>query len=183
MNKAIRDSIQVVLGELLGEDSKDEGVSKTPERVAKSLEFLTRGYKTDPRAVLGDALFVEEYSEMIIVRDIDFFSMCEHHMLPFYGRAHVAYIPNKHIVGISKIARVVECFARRLQVQERMTQQVADTIQELLDPLGVGVVARAEHMCMRMRGVQKPNTSVVTSALLGVFQERDTRQEFMTLIG
>ncbi len=183
MNEVIRDSVRCIVKEILGDAAEKEGVRKTPERVARSLEFLTQGYKTDPKTVLGDALFVEEYSEMIIVRDIDFFSLCEHHMLPFYGRAHVAYIPKRRIVGISKMARMVECYARRLQVQERMTQQIATTLRELLDPQGVGVVCRAEHMCMRMRGVQKPNSTVVTSALLGVFQNRDTRQEFMNLIG
>jgi GTP cyclohydrolase I len=151
--------------------------------VARSLEFFTRGYAEEPAAVVGDALFVEEYSEMILVRDIDFFSLCEHHMLPFFGRAHVAYVPDHHIVGISKICRMVECYARRLQVQERMTSQIASTLFEVLSPQGVGVVVQAEHLCMRMRGVEKPNSTVVTSALLGVFQKRDTRQEFMTLIG
>ena len=166
----------------LGENPEREGLAKTPERVARSLEFFTKGYNEDPSAIVGDALFVEEYSEMIVVRDIDFFSMCEHHVLPFFGRAHVAYIPDHHIVGISKICRLVECFARRLQVQERMTSQIASTLDEVLSPQGVGVVVRAEHLCMRMRGVEKPNSSVVTSALLGAFQKRDTRQEFMNLI-
>ena len=166
----------------IGEDPDREGLRKTPDRVARALEFLTRGYDIDPRSVIGDARFVEEYSEMIIVRDIDFFSMCEHHLMPFFGRAHVAYVPRHHIVGISKIARLVECFARRLQVQERMTSQIAATLNETLEPLGVGVVVRAEHLCMRMRGVEKPNSVVVTSALLGAFQRRDTRQDFMNLI-
>jgi GTP cyclohydrolase I len=166
----------------IGEDPDREGLAATPDRVARSYEFLTRGYHEDPKRVIGTALFTEEYSEMIIVRDIDFFSLCEHHLIPFYGRAHVAYVPDKHIVGISKIARMVECFARRLQVQERMTQQIASTLAETLVPLGVGVVIRAEHMCMRMRGVEKPNSSVVTSALLGCFQNKETRQEFMNLI-
>jgi GTP cyclohydrolase I len=166
----------------LGEDPRREGLLKTPERVARAYEYLTKGYDDDPKTVIGDALFVEEYSEMIIVRDIDFFSLCEHHMMPFYGRAHVAYIPDHKIVGISKLARLVECFARRLQVQERLTSQVASTLDEILQPLGVGVVVRAEHLCMRMRGVEKPNSSVVTSALLGSFQQRDTRTEFMNLI-
>ena len=166
----------------LGEDPDREGLLKTPDRVARAMEFLTHGYDQDPSEVVGDAMFTEDYSEMIIVRDIDFFSMCEHHMIPFYGKAHVAYVPDKHIVGISKVARLVECFARRLQVQERMTQQVATTLSEVLEPLGVGVVVQAEHMCMRMRGVEKPNSSVVTSTLLGCFQQRDTRQEFMNLI-
>jgi len=166
----------------VGEDPDREGLRKTPDRVARALEFLTQGYDQDPTSIIGDAKFVEDYSEMIIVRDIDFFSMCEHHIIPFYGRAHVAYVPDKHIIGISKIARLVECFARRLQVQERMTRQIATTLSETLDPMGVGVVVRAEHMCMRMRGVEKPNSNVVTSALLGCFQQRDTRQEFMNLI-
>jgi GTP cyclohydrolase I len=146
------------------------------------LEFLTKGYDEDPARLMGDALFTEEYSEMIIVRDIDFFSLCEHHLIPFHGKAHVAYVPDRHIVGISKLARLVECFARRLQVQERMTSQIAHTLLDVLKPAGVGVVIRAEHMCMRMRGVEKPNSQVVTSALLGCFQQRDTRQEFMNLI-
>jgi GTP cyclohydrolase I len=167
----------------LGEDPEREGLRKTPARVARAFEYLTRGYGQDPAAVIGDAKFTEDYSEMIIVRDIDFFSLCEHHIIPFYGRAHVAYVPDRHIVGISKIARLVECFARRLQVQERMTQQIATTLAEVLAPQGVGVVVRAEHMCMRMRGVEKPNSLVVTSALLGCFQRRETRQEFMNLIG
>ena len=166
----------------LGEDPDREGLLKTPDRVARALEFLTSGYDQDPVSVIGDAKFTEDYSEMIIVREIDFFSMCEHHMIPFYGRAHVAYVPDRHIVGISKVARLVECFARRLQVQERMTQQIGQTLNDILQPLGVGVVVRAEHMCMRMRGVEKPNSVVVTSALLGCFQQRDTRQEFMNLI-
>ncbi|MEE8311994.1 MAG: GTP cyclohydrolase I FolE [Candidatus Binatia bacterium] len=171
---------QILVG--IGEDPDREGLAKTPDRVVRALEFLTSGYDQDPVDVIGDAKFTEDYSEMIIVRDIDFFSMCEHHMIPFYGRAHVAYVPDRHIVGISKIARLVECFARRLQVQERMTQQIGQTLSNILEPMGVGVVVRAEHMCMRMRGVEKPNSVVVTSALLGCFQQRDTRQEFMNLI-
>ncbi len=166
----------------LGEDPDREGLVKTPARVDRALRYLTKGYAEDPSAVIGDAMFTEEYSEMIIVRDIDFYSMCEHHMLPFFGRAHVAYIPDSKIVGISKIARMVECYARRLQVQERMTAQVAGTLEEVLGARGVGVVVQAEHMCMRMRGVEKQSSIVVTSALLGVFQEVDTRQEFMNLI-
>ena len=176
-----RDLVRQLLVDL-GEDPEREGLRKTPERVARALEFLTRGYESDCKAVIGDALFVEDYSEMIIVRDIDFFSLCEHHIMPFYGKAHVAYIPDHHIVGISKIARLVECYARRLQVQERMTKQIADTLMDALKPLGVGVVVRAEHLCMRMRGVEKPNSVVVTSALLGELLKRDTRQEFMHLI-
>jgi GTP cyclohydrolase I len=171
---------QLLLG--LGEDPDREGLVKTPDRVARALEFLTSGYEQNPAEIIGDATFTEDYSEMIIVRDIDFFSLCEHHMIPFYGRAHVAYVPDRQIVGISKVARLVECFARRLQVQERMTQQIGQTLNDILKPMGVGVVVRAEHMCMRMRGVEKPNSIVVTSALLGCFQQRDTRQEFMTLI-
>jgi GTP cyclohydrolase I len=165
-----------------GDYTERVGLRKTPDRVARALEFLNQGYDKDPRTIIGDALFSEDYSEMIIVRDIDFFSLCEHHIMPFYGRAHVAYIPDRRIVGISKVARLVECFARRLQVQERMTKQIADTLSEVLQPVGVGVVVRAEHLCMRMRGVEKPNSVVVTSALVGAFQKRETRQEFMNLI-
>ncbi len=179
--EAVERHIRALLVEL-GEDPERAGLAKTPERVARSLEFFTKGSNEEPSAIIGDALFVEEYSEMIIVRDIDFFSLCEHHVLPFFGRAHVAYIPDHHIVGISKICRLVECFARRLQVQERMTSQIAATLHDILSPQGVGVVVRAEHLCMRMRGVEKPNSTVVTSALLGAFQKRDTRQEFMNLI-
>ena len=151
--------------------------------VARALEFMTRGYETDPAGVINGALFTEEYSEMIVLKDIDFYSMCEHHLLPFFGRAHVAYIPNQHIIGISKLARLVEVFARRLQVQERMTNQIASTIAEQLDPLGVAVVLEAEHLCMRMRGVEKQNSFVVTSAMHGSFRDnRETRDEFMNLI-
>ena len=179
--KVRRELVREVLVDL-GEDPEREGLRKTPDRVVRALEFLTKGYDEDPARLMGDALFTEEYSEMIIVRDIDFFSLCEHHLIPFHGKAHVAYVPDRHIVGISKLARLVECFARRLQVQERMTSQIAQTLLEVLKPAGVGVVIRAEHMCMRMRGVEKPNSQVVTSALLGCFQQRDTRQEFMNLI-
>lgn len=178
----IEESVRNILSKL-GEDPNREGLLKTPSRVDRSLRDLTKGYNEDPRAVIGDAMFTEEYSEMIIVRDIDFYSLCEHHMLPFFGRAHVAYIPAGKIVGISKIARMVETYARRLQVQERMTHQIASTLEEVLGTGGVGVVVEAEHMCMRMRGVEKQNSVVVTSALLGVFSQRDTRQEFMNLIG
>jgi GTP cyclohydrolase I len=165
-------------------DPEREGLRRTPERVARALAFLTKGHGEDPRRVINDALFTEDYSEMILLKDIDFFSLCEHHILPFFGRAHVAYIPNRRIVGISKLARLVEVFARRLQVQERLTGQIASTIAEQLTPLGVGVVLEAEHLCMRMRGVEKQNSTVVTSAMLGVFRERqETRDEFMTLIG
>ncbi|MGH7805152.1 MAG: GTP cyclohydrolase I FolE [Candidatus Binatia bacterium] len=169
---------------LLGEDPRREGLVKTPTRVARAYDFLTKGYGEDPRAVINGALFVEEYQEMIVCRDIDFFSLCEHHLLPFFGRATVAYIPKHHIIGISKLARLVEVFARRLQVQERLTTQIAATLMEELDPLGVGVVLRAEHLCMRMRGVEKQNSTVVTSAMFGVFRmNHETRQEFMTLLG
>ncbi len=160
-----------------------EGLALTPNRVARALAYLTNGYEQDPRSVINGALFTEPYSEMIVVRDIDFFSLCEHHILPFFGQAHVAYIPRERIVGISKIARLVEVFARRLQVQERMTTQIAATVQEQLDPLGVGVVLEGEHLCVRMRGVEKQNSSVTTSAMRGVFQNNQkTREEFMTLI-
>ena len=167
----------------LDPEPEREGLERTPERVARALTFLTRGYREDPRKVINGALFTEPYSEMIVVSDIDFFSLCEHHILPFFGKAHVAYIPRDRIVGISKVARLVEVFARRLQVQERMTTQIANTVQEQLDPAGVGVVLDAEHLCMRMRGVEKQNSRVTTSAMLGSFQSNQkTREEFMTLI-
>ena len=168
----------------LDPEPEREGLVKTPARVARALTFLTKGHDEDPRAVINGALFSEESSEMIVLKDIDFYSLCEHHVLPFFGKAHVAYLPNRHIVGISKIARLVEVYARRLQVQERMTNQIATTIAEQLDPLGVGVVLEAEHLCMRMRGVEKQNSTVLTSAMLGVFRDRETtRAEFMNLIG
>jgi GTP cyclohydrolase I len=167
----------------LGEDAGREGLARTPHRVAKALEFLTKGYREDIGEVLNGAVFNEKYSEMVVVKDIDFFSMCEHHMLPFFGRAHVAYIPNGKIVGLSKIPRIVEVFSRRLQVQERMTQQIADTLYTSLNPDGVGVVIEARHMCMMMRGVEKQNSVATTSAMLGVFREdMRTRQEFLHLI-
>ena len=160
-----------------------EGLVRTPERVARALRFLTRGYEQDPEAVINGALFTEDYSEMIVVKDIDFYSLCEHHILPFFGRAHVAYIPRGKIVGLSKIARLVEVYARRLQVQERLTTQIAGTIERHLAPLGVAVVTEAEHLCMRMRGIEKQNSTVVTSAMRGAFQTNSkTREEFMTLI-
>ena len=164
-------------------DPEREGLERTPMRVARALAYLTKGYEQDPAGVINGALFTERYSEMIVVRDIDFFSLCEHHILPFFGQAHVAYIPRERIVGISKVARLVEVFARRLQVQERMTTQIAATVQDQLDPLGVAVVLEAEHLCMRMRGIEKQNSSVTTSAMLGSFQtNQKTREEFMTLI-
>ncbi|MBI1993388.1 MAG: GTP cyclohydrolase I FolE [Deltaproteobacteria bacterium] len=167
----------------LGEDPDREGLKKTPVRVSEALTFLTRGYRTDPDKVINDALFTEEYEEMIVQKDIDFFSLCEHHLLPFFGKAHVAYIPRHKIVGVSKLARLVDVYARRLQVQERLTNQIATTIMGKLDPMGVAVVIEAEHLCMRMRGVEKQNSLIITSALLGVFRSRqETRAEFMNLI-
>jgi GTP cyclohydrolase I len=167
----------------LGEDPDREGLLKTPYRVTQALAFLTQGYQQDPAKVINDALFTEDYEEMIVQRDIDFYSLCEHHLLPFFGKAHVAYIPHHKIVGISKLARLVDVYARRLQVQERLTNQIANIIMEKLDPLGVAVVIEAEHLCMRMRGVGKQNSMIITSTLLGAFRTRqETRQEFMTLI-
>jgi GTP cyclohydrolase IA len=181
-----RDDMEHLIERLLesiGEDPKREGLLRTPHRVAKAYEFLTKGYREDITKVLNDAIFNEKYSEMVIVKDIDFFSMCEHHMLPFFGRAHVAYIPNGKIVGLSKIPRIVEVFSRRLQVQERLTQEIAQTIYDALNPEGVGVVIEARHMCMMMRGVEKQNSLATTSAMLGVFREDvRTRGEFLHLI-
>lgn len=168
---------------LLGEDVNREGLVKTPERVAKAMLTLTRGYELDPREVLLSARFREDYRQMVIVKDIDFFSMCEHHMLPFYGKAHVAYIPNEYITGLSKIARVVDIFSHRLQVQERMTTQIKECIQETLNPMGVMVVIEAKHMCMQMRGVEKQNSVTTTSDFTGAFNQAKTRAEFMDLIG
>ena len=167
---------------LLGEDPDREGLVKTPMRVAKAMQVLTRGYAMDAHKVLTDALFAEKYNQMVMVKDIDFFSMCEHHMLPFYGKAHVAYIPNGYITGLSKIARVVDIFSHRLQVQERLTQQIMDCIQDTLKPLGVMVVVEAKHMCMQMRGVEKQNSLTTTSDFTGFFQQAKTREEFMNLI-
>ena len=168
--------------ELIGEDPNREGLLKTPERVAKSLKWLTRGYERDARQVIGDALFEESHSNMIMVRDIELYSLCEHHMLPFYGRAHVAYIPNGRIVGLSKLPRIVDVFAQRLQVQERLTEQIAEAICEVLDPIGVGIVIEAYHLCMMMRGVQKQNSKTITSALRGAFRDDPkTRDEFLRL--
>lgn len=168
--------------ELIGEDPDREGLIKTPERVAKSLRFLTKGYREDPEEILRSAMFREEYRQMVIVKDIDFFSMCEHHMLPFFGKAHVGYIPNKYITGLSKIPRVVDVFARRLQVQERLTTKIKDCIQATLNPLGTIVVIEAQHMCMQMRGVEKQNSLTTTSDFTGAFEEASTREEFMNLI-
>jgi len=167
---------------LLGENPEREGLEKTPMRVAKAMQVLTRGYTQDPHKVLTDALFEEKYNQMVIVKDIDFFSMCEHHMLPFYGKAHVAYIPNGHITGLSKIARVVDIFSHRLQVQERLTEQVMQCINDTLKPQGVMVVIEAKHMCMQMRGVEKQNSITTTSAYSGVFESSKTRNEFMDLL-
>ncbi len=168
--------------ELLGEDPGREGLLKTPMRVAKAMQILTRGYTQDPEKVLTDALFEEKYNQMVIVKDIDFFSMCEHHMLPFYGKVHVAYIPNGYITGLSKIARVVDIFSHRLQVQERLTEQIMQCINDTLKPQGVMVVIEAKHMCMQMRGVEKQNSITTTSAYSGVFESLKTRNEFMNLL-
>ena len=168
--------------ELIGEDPNREGLIKTPSRVAKSLQWLTRGYEQDAKQVIGDAMFDECHSNMVMVRDIELYSLCEHHMLPFYGKAHVAYIPDGRIVGLSKLPRVVDVFAQRLQVQERLTEQIAEALSEVLEPLGVGVVIEAYHLCMMMRGVQKQNSKTITSALRGVFRDDPkTRDEFLRL--
>lgn len=168
--------------DLIGEDKDREGLVKTPMRVAKSLHFLTQGYQQDPAEIIRSAMFREDYRQMVIVKDIDFYSMCEHHMLPFFGKVHVAYIPNKYIVGLSKIPRVVEVFARRLQVQERLTTQIKDCINDTLHPLGVMVVVEASHLCMQMRGVQKMNATTTTSDFTGAFTDIKTREEFLNLI-
>lgn len=167
----------------LGEDADREGLQKTPERVAKAMQFITQGYQQDARAIIESAKFHEEYSEMVIVKDIELYSLCEHHMLPFFGKAHVAYIPNGWITGLSKMARVVDVYARRLQVQERMTHQILDCIVEALNPLGAAVVIEAQHLCMMMRGVQKQNSTTTTSAFSGQFEHGATRSEFLRLIG
>lgn len=167
---------------LLGEDPDREGLLKTPDRVAKAMQFLTKGYNDNPEEILKKALFKEDYKQMVIVKDIGFYSLCEHHMLPFWGKAHVAYIPNGYITGLSKIARVVDVFARRLQVQERMTLQIKECIQNTLNPLGVMVVIEAQHMCMQMRGVEKQNSTTTTSDFTGAFNQAKTREEFINLI-
>lgn len=168
---------------LIGENPNREGLTKTPERVAKAMQFLTHGYDLDPVKILHSAMFAEEYKQMVIVKDIEIYSMCEHHMIPFFGKAHVAYIPNGFIVGLSKLPRVVDAFARRLQVQERLTTQIKDCIQQTLKPLGVAVVIEAQHMCMSMRGIQKQNSVTTTSDFTGAFLQDRTRAEFMHLIG
>ena len=168
---------------LIGENPEREGLEKTPVRVAKSMQFLTQGYNMDPAEILKSAMFKEEYRQMVLVKDIELYSLCEHHILPFFGKAHVAYIPNGYITGLSKVARVVEAFSRRLQVQERLTTQIRDCIQNTLNPLGVAVVIEAQHMCMQMRGVQKQNSVTSTSAFTGAFLRKATREEFIHLIG
>jgi len=177
ISKRITDVLTV-----LGEDPEREGLVKTPERVAKAHQFLCQGYAMDPRAILESALFDEDYNEMILVKDIEMYSLCEHHMLPFFGKAHVAYIPKGKIVGLSKIPRVVDVFARRLQVQERLTLQIRDAIQEVLDPQGVAVIIEAQHLCMMMRGAEKQNSFTTTSAMSGEFMNQATRAEFMRLV-
>ena len=181
-NKRLANNIKNMLSEL-GENLEREGLLKTPERVSKSLEFLTNGYKLNPEGILKSALFKEDYSQMVLVKDIEIYSLCEHHMLPFFGKAHVAYIPNGTIVGISKIPRIVDVFARRLQVQERLTNQIKDCIQQTLNPKGVAVVIEAQHLCMQMRGVQKQHSITSSSAFSGTFMtDEKTRSEFMNLI-
>ena len=181
-NKELASNIKSVLSKI-GENPEREGLLKTPERVAKSMKFLTDGYKQDPAKIIQSAMFSEEYSQMVLVKDIELYSLCEHHMLPFFGKAHVAYIPNGHIVGLSKIPRIVDVFARRLQVQERLTDEIKDCIQETLNPKGVAVVIEAQHLCMQMRGVQKQHSSTTTSAFSGILMsDEKTRAEFMNLI-
>ena len=178
----IREAVRVLVAEL-GEDPTREGLAKIPDRVAKSLQFLTSGYRQDIDAVINDALFTVDYSEMVIVKDIDFYSLCEHHLLPFFGRCHIAYIPRGKVIGLSKLPRIVEVFSRRLQVQERLTSQIAETLAAKLDPLGVAVVVEASHLCMMMRGVEKQNSSALTSAMHGVFRtDARTRTEFLDLL-
>ena len=167
----------------LGEDPQREGLLRTPERMAKAMEFLTKGYQEDPEEILRGALFTEEYDEMVIVKDVEMFSLCEHHLLPFFGKVHVAYIPNGKVIGLSKIPRLIDVFARRLQVQERLTMQIAECIQQAIQPEGVGVVIEARHLCMMMRGVEKQHSAAVTSSMLGAFRnDENTRQEFLSLI-
>lgn len=181
VQQKLAEHVQDMLG-LLGEDADREGLLKTPKRVAKAMTFLTSGYEQDPVAILNSAKFNEDYNQMVIVRDINFYSLCEHHMLPFYGKVHVAYIPDGQVTGISKIARVVDCFARRLQIQERLTKQIREAIQQALHPQGVMVVVEAQHMCMQMRGVQKQGSITTTSDFSGVFRTAKTREEFLQLI-
>jgi len=181
-NKNLARNIKSVLSEI-GEDPEREGLLKTPERVAKSMEFLTNGYEKNPAEILKSAMFTEDYSQMVLVKDIELYSLCEHHILPFFGKAHVAYIPNGNIVGLSKIPRIVDVFARRLQVQERLTDEIKDCLQNTLNPTGVAVVIEAQHLCMQMRGVEKQHSSTTTSAFSGIFMsDEKTRAEFMNLI-
>ena len=181
-NKHLADNIKSVLSEI-GENPDREGLLKTPGRVAKSMDFLTNGYKQNPAEILKSAMFAEEYSQMVLVKDIEIYSLCEHHILPFFGKAHIAYIPNGHIVGLSKIPKIADIFARRLQVQERLTDQIKDCLQDVLNPKGVAVVIEAQHLCMQMRGVQKQHSSTTTSAFSGIFlKDEKTRSEFMNLI-
>lgn len=181
ITEAIQDRLSDIIP-LIGEDISREGLKKTPERAAKAWQFLTQGYNQDADTILRSALFKEDYNEMVVVKDIELYSMCEHHMLPFYGKAHIAYIPNGYVVGLSKIPRIVDVFARRLQVQERLTEQILHAIDSTLQPKGVAVVIEASHMCMMIRGVQKQNSSTTTSAFTGDFKNNETRNEFLTLI-
>lgn len=181
VTEKILDHYKEIIGSI-GEDVKREGLVKTPERASKAIQFLTHGYDLNPTQIIHDALFTEDYNEMVIVKDIEVYSLCEHHMLPFFGKAHIAYIPNGKIVGLSKLPRVVDAFARRLQVQERLTHQILDCIEETLSPLGVGIVIEAQHMCMMMRGVEKQNSMTTTSAFTGQFKSFETRTEFLNLI-
>ena len=181
-NKELAGNIKSVLSEI-GENPEREGLLKTPERVAKLMEFFTNGHEKDPTAILKSAMFAENYSQMVLVKDIELYSLCEHHLLPFFGKAHVAYIPNGHIVGLSKIPKIVDVFARRLQVQERLTDEIKDCLQDTLNPKGVAIVIEAQHLCMQMRGVQKQHSSTTTSAFSGIFiSDEKTRAEFMNLI-
>lgn len=181
ITEAISENYTRIL-DLLGENAMREGLLKTPERASKAMKFLTEGYEMDPRQILQSAMFKEDYNEMVIVKDIELYSLCEHHLLPFFGKAHIAYIPNGHIVGLSKIPRVVDVFSRRLQVQERLTEQILDCINDTLKPDGVAVVIEASHMCMMMRGVQKQNSTTTTSGFRGSFKDTDTRNEFLKLV-
>jgi GTP cyclohydrolase I len=169
--------------EKLGEDPARDGLLRTPQRVDQALRFLTSGYRMDPRKIVNGALFEVKYDEMVVVKDIEFFSLCEHHLLPFFGKVHVAYLPNKKVIGLSKLPRLVDLYARRLQIQERLTQELAQTIQEMIDPVGVGVICEARHFCMMMRGVEKQHSGATTSAMLGAFRDRkETRDEFLALV-
>ena len=181
VTEALADNYRIIINNL-GEDIYREGLEKTPERVAKAMQYLTHGYELNPLEILKSALFTEDHKQMIVVKDVEVYSMCEHHMLPFFGKAHVAYIPNGKIVGLSKIPRIIDAFARRMQVQERLTDQIKDCIQEALNPLGVAVVIEAQHMCMQMRGIQKQNSFTTTSSFTGAFEKDKTRKEFISLI-